>query len=168
MRLYCEESFFTESLVPGYYTFPTCSQLIHYFSSHIRLHCSSPKISYCNLHLILIYSITKPNTSAPTIAASAPITPFLPVCAAAELDFAASAEEVVDPGGEEADAVVPFDAGDEEADAADVEEGPTELTALAAVTTPPSTFWGITAFALAEADLYAARVLGPEALGQDL
>ena len=95
--------------------------------------------------------------------------------AGGELDVVLVAEDVADVGGEEA-----ADAADAEEVAAEDEEPelvvvevadseevlepdaevdpddslvPPVWMALAAVTTPPSTFWGATAFALAAADL---------------
>jgi hypothetical protein len=157
MTLHCEECFLTEPLSP-----PVNS------STALLVTSGFPFIK--GISLLTgppIYSMTSPNISTPTIAASIPITPFLPlgpVCAADEADVVVDAEDVVDIRAEEADAADVEDVVDtmgEEVDAADVEEA---STALAAVTTPSSIFWGATAFALAEADLYAARVFGPEAL----
>ena len=127
-----------------------------------------------------IYIITNPNHPAPTIATSAPTTPFLllapvNVAAAGELCFVVDAEDVADVGGEEAADAADAEevaVGDEEpepvvvvvVDLEDALDPDAEVdaddslvslvsTALAAVTTPPSTFWGAAAFALAAADL---------------
>jgi hypothetical protein len=99
--------------------------------------------------LPIIYTKRNPNTPAATIATNALIIPLLlpaPVYGADELVTEAGAEEVADVWiTETLDEVGPVDADDPVVALA--------VATLAAVMTPPPTFWGAEAFALAAAEI---------------